>query len=114
MISHRNIIAYVQLEMHNLLTEYSFAKTYIDDVIIFNKTLKIYFKNLEKIFVLFQKIIITLKTIKIYLKYFILILLNQKINNLCLSTTKNKLKMIVNMSFSKTLKDLKTYLNATN
>ncbi len=98
--------------MNNLLRKYSFAKAYIDDVIVFSKTLNDHFEHLEKIFVLFQKMNITLKIVKTYLEYLTITLLDQKVDSLDLFTIKNKLKTIAKMSFFKTLKDLKTYLNA--
>ncbi len=104
--------AYVQREINNLLKEYSFAKTYIDDVIVFNKNLEDHLEHLEKVFALFQKMNITLKAIKTYLEYFTIILLDQKIDSLSLFIAEDKLKTIAKMFFLKTLKNLKIYLNA--
>ncbi len=114
MIRHKNITTYIQREIYNLLKEYSFAKTYVDDVIIFSKTFKDHLEHFNKIFVLLQKMNITLKTIKTYLEYFIIILLDQKVDNLELFTIENKLKTITKMFFLKIFKNLKTYLNAIN
>ncbi len=99
--------------MNNLLRKYSFAKAYIDDVIVFSKTLNDHLEHFEKIFVLFQKMNITLKIVKIYLEYFIIVLLDQKVDNLELFTIENKLKTIAKMFFLKILKNLETYLDAT-
>ncbi len=98
--------------MNNLFREYSFAKAYIDDVVVFSKTLEDHLEHLDKVFVLFQKMNITLKAVKTYLEYLTIVLLDQKVDSLDLFTAENKLKTIVKMSFFKTLKDLKTYLNA--
>jgi tRNA isopentenyl-2-thiomethyl-A-37 hydroxylase MiaE len=100
--------------MNNLLRKYLSAKAYIDDVVVFSKTLNDHLEHFDKVFVLFQKMNITLKTIKTYLEYLTIALLDQKVDNLDLFTIENKLKTIAKMSFSKTLKDLKIYLNATN
>jgi hypothetical protein len=109
-MKHHNASVYVQREMNNILREYSWVKTYIDDVIVFNKTLKKHFENLNQFFVLFDKLNITLKTKKTHFEYLSILLLRQKIDNLKLITTKNKLKVIVKLFFLKTFKNLKTYL----
>jgi hypothetical protein len=66
---HKNIDAYVPREMNNILREYSWVKTYINDVIVFNKTLKEHLNHLTQLFALFQHLHITLKAKKTYLKY---------------------------------------------
>ncbi len=109
-IRHRNTNVYVQREINNILREYSWVKTYIDDVIVFNKTLKEHLEHLNHLFALFEKLNITLKTKKTYLEYFNISLLKQKVNSLKFTIAENKLKTIVKLSFSKILKDLKKYL----
>jgi hypothetical protein len=110
-MSHRNTKAYVQREMNNILREYSWIKAYIDDVIVFNKTLKDHLEHLNQLFALFEKLNITLKTKKTYLEYLSISLLKQKIDSLDLIIAENKLKTIVKLSFLKTLKKLKKYLD---
>ncbi len=110
-MNHRNTKAYVQREMNNILRKYSWIKAYIDDVIIFNKTSKDHLEHLNQLFALFEKLNITLKTKKTYLEYFSISLLKQKIDSLELITAENKLKTIVKLSFLKTLKKLKKYLD---
>ncbi len=100
--------------MNNILREYSYAKAYIDDVIVFSKILEDHLDHLNKVFALFQKMNITLEAIKTYLEYLTIALLDQKIDSLELFTIENKLKAITKMFFLKTLKNLKTYLNATS
>ncbi len=106
-MSHRNTNAYVQREMNNILRKYSWVKTYIDDVIVFSKTLNDHIQHLTQLFALFQHLNITLKTKKTYLKYSSISLLSQKIDSLNLIIAEDKLKAIVKLSFSKTLKNLK-------
>jgi hypothetical protein len=110
-MSHRNTKAYVQREMNNILREYSWVKAYIDDVIIFNKTLEDHFEHFNQLFALFEKLNVTLKTKKTYLEYFSISLLKQKIDSLDLIIAENKLKTIVKLSFFKTLKKSKKYLD---
>ncbi len=100
--------------MNNILRKYSYAKAYIDDVVVFNKTLEDHLDHLDKVFVLFQKMNITLKAVKTYFEYLIIILLDQKVDSLSLFTIEDKLKAIAKMLFLRTFKDLKTYLEATD
>ncbi len=110
-MNHRNTNAYVPREMKNIFREYSWVKTYINDVIVFSKTLKKHLEHFTQLFALFEKLNITLKTKKTYFDYLNISLLKQKIDNLDLITTENKLKTIVKLSFLKTLKNLKKYLS---
>ena len=65
-------------------------------------------------FELFRRLNIALKSFKTFLKYFIVVLLEQKIDNFEFITTKKKLKIIFKFQFFVTLKQLKTYLNFTS
>ena len=53
-----------------------FAHCYINDIIIFLKTLKNHFKYLNTIFNLFDELRITFKEVKTHLDYSLIILLN--------------------------------------
>jgi hypothetical protein len=81
-------------------------------VIVFSKTLKEHLEHLTQLFALFQHLNITLKAKKTYLKYSSISLLKQKIDSLDLIIAENKLKIIVKLTFSRILKDLKKYLDA--
>ncbi len=109
-MKHRNTKAYVQRKMNNILREYSWVKAYIDDVIVFSKTLREHLNHLSQLFSLFQKLNITLKAKKTYLGYLSISLLEQKVDSLSLTIAENKLKAIVKLSISKILKNLKRYL----
>ena len=96
--------------MNNYLREYrEFVKFYINDIVVFNKILKKHLQHLQKILNLFRDMNITLKSSKTFLSYSSIILLEQKIDNLRLITSKNKLKIITILFFFKTLKDFETY-----
>ena len=62
-------------------------------------------------FIILQNNNIFIKSKKIFLDYFNVQLLNQKINSFDLITTKDKLKIIFKLHFSRTLRQLKTYFN---
>ena len=105
----KNSPAYVQKKMNDLLKNYSYARTYINDVVIFNNTLNEHLLHLKNIFNLFEKWNIIFKTSKTYFDYFSISLLNQKVDSFELITTKKKLKIIADLSFPKTLKNLEKY-----
>ena len=100
----------MQRQMDNYLREYrEFVKSYINDIVVFNKILKEHLQHLQKILNLFREMNITLKSSKTFLNYSSIALLKQKVDNLELTTSNEKLKVIAILSFPKILKDLKTY-----
>ena len=102
---------HVQRQMNNYLRKYpEFVKNYINDIVVLNKILKEHLQHLQKILNLFREMNIILKSFKTFLNYSNIALLRQKVDNLGLIISKNKLKAIMILSFSKILKDLKTYL----
>ena len=111
MMKWKNSLAYVQKKMNDLFQKYSFVKIYINDVIVFSSSLEKHLRHFEKNIRFFEKWNITLKTSKTYLEYFSISLLDQKVDNFELTTTMKKLKTITNLSFFKTLKDLKIYFD---
>ena len=110
-MSCRNSIAYVQRQMNTLLRQFqSFAKIYIDDIVIKSKFLNEHIFHLRQVFFLFVKKNIDLNSIKIFLNYSKITLLRQRINALDLSIIENKIKALTSLKMSKTLIQLKTYL----
>ena len=95
--------------MNDIFKKHSYARTYINDVMMFNNSLKDHLEHLSKIFVLFEKHQIILKIFKTYFDYFSISLFGQKVNSFDFVTSANKLKTITDLSFSKTFKNLKTY-----
>ena len=111
-MKYRNSSIYVQRQIDIILRKYRhFVKIYINDIVIFFNTLKKYLKHLTLIFALFKKYNIVIKTFKIYFNYFIIVLLNQRVNNFDLFIVENKLKIIFNLKFSHILKHLKIYFD---
>ena len=99
--------------MDGILKNYSYARAYIDDVIVFSSSFEEHLRHLSSIFAFFQQWNITLKTSKTYFGYFSISLLNQKIDSFDLATTKKKLKIITKLFFSASLKALKKYIEMT-
>ena len=58
-----------------------FVCCYIDDIVIFSKILKNYFKHLNTVFNLFNELKIILKEVKTHLDYSSIILLNQQVDD---------------------------------
>ena len=108
----RNNSIYVQRKIDNIFRAYrAFARVYVNDIVMFNHFLKKHLRHFNQIFSLFVKLNITLKFFKTYLKYFIISLLKQKIDRFKLSIAQEKLIVIFKLRFSRTLKDLKIYLD---
>jgi hypothetical protein len=62
--------------MDSVLRPYkTYARCYINDIIIFSKIFKDYIEYLDKIFDLFDTLSIILKGFKVYLGYLLIILL---------------------------------------
>ena len=111
-MSYRNSFIYIQRQIDRILRVFRvFAKTYVDDIVIFNYTLKKHLQHFHQIFLLFDKLNITFKFSKIYLSYSIISLLNQKINRFEVFIVQKKLVAILRFKFFRTLKNLKIYLN---
>ena len=87
-----------------------FTRNYMNDVVIFSRTLKKHVQHLHKVFALFDFIEISLKPSKFYLDYLTVTLLDQQIDVLELIINAEKIKMISSLQFSFTLKILKSYL----
>ena len=112
LMSFRNNPAYVQRQIDRLLREYrEFVRTYMNDIVIFNKTFDEHLSHLDIIFQLFKRMNIVIKSIKTYLNYSSIALLDQKMNSLGFITIEEKLKAIFKLQFSNSLKLLKFYLD---
>ena len=103
---------YVQRQTNQMLRFYQkFSRVYMNNIIIFFKTFKKYMKHLRQIFRLFQQKRVSLIFIKSFLNYLFIILLNQRVDNLKLSTFEKKMIIITFLQFSTLLRDLKYFLD---
>src|SRR5436190_9067724 len=87
---------------------------YINDIVIFLKILKNHLKHLNTVFNLFDELKITLKKIKTHLNYSSIILLNQQVDDFDMISLKEQIAALQDLSFLKTLKNLKIYLDLTD
>ena len=95
-----------------MLREYRhFVKTYVNDIVVFSRTKIEHEIHLRKIFSMLDKNNISIKSIKIFLNYSSISLFDQKIDSLNLITFEKKLKTIIKFRFSRTLRQLETYLD---
>jgi hypothetical protein len=105
---------YVQRMMDSILRPYkSFARCYIDDIVVFSKTLEEHTEHLDTILGLFDRIGMTIKGAKTFLGYPSIVLLGQRVNGFGMTTSEERVAAIRNLTFPKTLKDLETYLGCT-
>ena len=112
-MSFKKTLAYVQRKIDQLFRVHDFFKftrVYVNDVIIFSKTLKKYLKHLVTVFALFFRLRIALKSFKAYIDYSSITLLEQYVTALRFTIATKKLKVIFKLRFSHTLKKLKHYL----
>ena len=111
-MSFKNSSFYVQRKIDVIFRAYRvFARVYVDDIVVFNHTLKKHLAHLHTIFQLFDFYDINLSSKKFFLDYLIVVLLKQKINVFDFITIIDKLKTIVKLNFSYILKNLKIYLD---
>ncbi len=90
-----------------------FARVYVDDIIAFSRTLLEYLKHLYQIFALFRKRRISLNPKKFFLRYSSVTLLRQRVDSLDLFTFEEKLIIINLLQFSRSLRELETFLELT-
>ena len=86
-----------------------YTRVYVNNIIIFFKTIEKYAIHLRVVFKMFQINNIFIKFIKFFFYYFSIALFEQKINFFDLSTNINKFKIIVKIQFLKIFRFLKIY-----
>ena len=110
-MNFKNSSSYVQRQTNQMLRSYrKFSRAYMNDIIIFFKTLKKHINHFRQIFQLFQKRRVNLTFIKFFLKYFFITLLSQKIDNFELFIIAKKIAIITSLQFSISLRKLKYFL----
>ena len=107
----KNFFSYVQRQIDNLLHfHHQYVKAYVDDIVIFSKTLNEHLAHLRIIFKLLNIKDVILSIKKSFIDYSTITLLSQQINAFKLSTIIEKIDVIKRLAFSYTLTDLKLYL----
>lgn len=94
-MGYRNIPAYVQRQMDTLLRPHlHFTRAYVDDVVVFSKSLEDHLRHLDMIFSLFNCLQITLSPTKSFLGFPSTKFLGQHVDRFGLSTHDEKLRAI--------------------
>ena len=110
----KNSPAYVQRKIDTILRIYkAFAKAYVDDIVVFSRTLEEHVSHLRQVFQLLDSYGIRLSPKKSYLGYPTVALLGQKVDAFGLTIAADKLAAIANLKYPHTLKDLEIYLGFT-
>ena len=112
-MSFKKTSIYVQRKIDQIIKKYElqkFTRTYINDIVIFNQSLKKHLKHLVVVFEVFFQLRITLKSFKVYIDYLFVILLEQYVIAFEFITIIEKLKAISKLRFSITFKELEHYL----
>ncbi len=113
-IGYRNSPAYVQRIIDGILRPYrSFARAYVDDIVIFSRSQNDHLSHLTSIFRVLAECNICLAPKKCFIGYPNVALLGQRVDALGLSTPAEKLAAIQQLAFPKTLADLEMYLGLT-
>lgn len=113
-MGYKNSPVYVQRQIDRLLRKFrKFVRAYVDDVVVYFKTLEEYLNHLRQIFNLFVESGISVNPKKAFLGYPSVQLLGQKVDSLGLWTAEDKLQAIAKLSFPETLAKLETYLGMT-
>ena len=114
-MSYKNSSVYVQRQIDRILRKHRhYARAYVDDIVIFSKSLSKHVTHFKKIFVILNASHISIKSAKVFIDYSTVNLLKQKINSFDLAIAKNKLRAIFKLKFSRSLRQLKIYLDLTN
>ena len=102
---YKNSSTYVQRQINRLLRKLrKFVKVYVDDIVIFSHIKIEHEVHFREEFSILMNNNISIKFIKIFLDYFNVSLLKSKMNSLKLIIVENKLKVIVKLRFSRTLR----------
>ena len=114
-MGYRNSPPYVQRRGDEILRKHrAYTRVYMDDFVIFSRTLEEHIKHLHTIFTDLEDLDITLEPKKTFIRYPAITLLGQRVDALGLTTVVEKLKAIRNINFPRSLHDLERYIGLTS
>ena len=112
LISYKNLSFYVQRQIDTMLRPLkNFVKAFVDDIIVFSRTLSKHLSYLRQIFELFRQRRVSLLSIKSFIDYLSVILLDQRVDRLDMFISREKIQAITKIRFSETLRDLEIFLS---
>ena len=101
-LKYKNSSTYVQRQIDRILRFHrEYARAYVDDVMIFSKTLKEHVKHFYQTFNTLNFNNITLQFVKTFVDYSTIQLLSQKVNSFDLTTVEDKFRAIALLKFLK-------------
>ena len=112
----KNSPPYVQRQIERILRKqgcWKFARAFVDDVVIFSKSLEEHLEHLDCVFAAFDEMNLTLSGKKCFLGFPSIELLGQHVNRLGVSTSQQKLEAIAKLKFPTHVKELEHYLGLT-
>ena len=110
----KNSSSYVQRRIDAILRDFrDFARVYVNDIVVFFNILEKHITHLHSMFQRLNFYDISLFFKKFFLDYSTIALLDQKVDVFDLIIAIDKLKIIIKLNFSYTLKNLKIYLSFT-
>ena len=114
-IGFKGSVPYIQRKIDDFLRPYRhFARCYVNDIVIFSKSLSDHLIHLQTIFSLFLYLKVTLKPKKSYLAYPSITLLSQKVDGLGMTTIEERVSAIKNLRFPNSLNALEIYIGIAN
>ena len=106
-----NSPSYVQRQIDRILqSHHAYAQAYINDIVVFSKTLKEHISHLDTVFELLNSLDIVLAPAKTFLSFPSTTLLGQKVDSLGMTAAGKKIMAISKLVFLITLQDLEHYL----
>lgn len=110
----QNSPPYVQRQIDRILRSHrGYARAYIDDIVIFSKTLEEHLTHLDAVFKLLSSLDIVLAPAKTFLGFPLTTLLGQKVDSFGMAAASEKTQAISQLAFPITLQDLEHYLGLT-
>ena len=111
-MSFKNSPSHTQRTMNDIIRGFwHFACCYVDDIVIFSKTLEEHVSHLTDVFKLFKEKWIALESKKFFIEYLSVTLLEHQVNDFGLATATKKIAAIHSLKFLKTLTELEYYLD---
>ena len=113
LIGFQNNPTHIQRFINKLLKNYLFARSYINNIVIFSNTGPEYIQHLKEIFYTLQQINLTVNPTKSWVGYDSVKLLKFRIDAFNLSNTEERFKAIRSIRIPRTLKNLEYYIGLT-
>ena len=89
-------------------------RAFVDDIIVFSRTLAEYISHLRQLFYLLRKKRASLSPTKSFLGFPFVMLLGQRVDSLGISTAEEKIKAITSLRFPSSLRKLEIFLGLTS